>query len=131
GRVAPDVTLTKQLVIAVGRVPARDASISGRVVDETGKPLADVVVRANPEHEKMGMWGKERTKPPRTAAFATSNADGTFEIRGLDRDTYEVGAELDDKAPAWLKGIAGGTRGVAIELTPGLRLAGAVATADG
>src|SRR5439155_24045752 len=65
------------------------------------------------------------------AAFATSSADGTFEIRGLDRDTYEVGAELDDKAPAWLKGIAGGTRGVAIELTPGLRLAGAVATADG
>ncbi len=129
--VLPAVEVTHRLAIAVAHVPARDQTITGRVVDETGKPIADASVRAYPEHQKMDVWSKEAEKLSRTPSSTTSAADGTFELRGLDGDTYELSSEVEGRAPALLKKIAGGTRGVALELAAGQALAGTVAAADG
>jgi RNA polymerase sigma-70 factor (ECF subfamily) len=129
--VVPAVEVTHRLAIAVTRVAAHDQTISGRVVDESGKPIADAFVHATPEHQKMDMYSSDHEQPTRAPAVATSAADGTFELHGLDSDTYELSSDVEGRAPAMIKNVAGGTRGVAIELTSGQALAGTVASADG
>jgi RNA polymerase sigma-70 factor (ECF subfamily) len=128
--VLPAVEVTHRLAIAVARVAARDRTITGRVVDESGKPIADAFVHADPD-QKMDMYSSDHEKPTRAPAVATSAADGTFELHGLDSDTYKLWSEVEGRAPAMIKNVAGGTRGVAIELTAGQALAGTVASADG
>lgn len=59
-------------------------TISGVVVDQHGKPVPDVGVSAEPEHEEGTPWSSEDT------GRATTDADGRFEIRGLKRVEHEV-----------------------------------------
>jgi RNA polymerase sigma factor (sigma-70 family) len=117
------VAITKQLVIPIGKAPARDATISGRVVDEHGGPLADVLVRAEPE-------GQAQRPGARATAFATTATDGTFELRGLDKDAYTLAAEEDEHAPVVQRGVAGGTERVTLTMTDGATLAGTVTAND-
>jgi Carboxypeptidase regulatory-like domain/PDZ domain len=122
-----DVAITRQLTIRIGAAAARDAAITGRVVDEAGAPLGDVLVRADPE--------LERKREVRATAFATSGADGAFTLEGLDRGPYrlsaEAEAEAEARAPAVKAGVAGGSRGITLVVDAGLPLAGTAATADG
>jgi RNA polymerase sigma factor (sigma-70 family) len=119
-----DVVLTRRLVIRIGQAPARDATIAGRVVDEAGRGLADVLVRAEPETPRP-------SAEVRATAFAVTGADGGFLLEGLDRGAYRLAAEAEGRAPAGRGGIAGGARDVTLVLDVGLPLAGAVAAADG
>src|SRR6185312_12011166 len=74
----PRVATTHQMTIKIAPgVPARDATISGKVVDEGGKPIADVLVRADPTT-------MQKSEAPRSTAFATTGNDGTFELHELD-----------------------------------------------
>jgi hypothetical protein len=120
-----DVALTRQLTIRIGEAAARDAAITGRVTDEAGAPLADVLVRAEPE--EPGRAGAAA----RATAFAVTDAAGAFALEGLDRGAYLVVAEDEGRAPARQAGVAGGTRGLALVLGAGLPLAGVVVDRDG
>jgi RNA polymerase sigma factor (sigma-70 family) len=118
-----DVAITHQLVIQIGKAPPRDSTITGRVVDDKGAPIPDVLVRAEPEVHALKAVA-------RATAFATTGADGTFELRGLDRDAYTLAAEEDDHAPVSQPGVLGGTQRVTLTMTGGAQLAGTVTSGD-
>ena len=125
-RLSGDVAITKQLVITLGDAPAREATITGRVVDGAGAPLGEVLVRAQPGGPPMG-----KDAPARATAFATTATDGTFTLENLDRGFYQVEAEAEDRAPAVQRDVPGGTRGVTLKLDAGAALAGAVESSAG
>jgi RNA polymerase sigma factor (sigma-70 family) len=118
-----DVAITHQLVIAIGKAPPRDATITGRVVDDKGAPIPDVLVRAEPEVHALKAVA-------RATAFATTGADGSFELRGLDREAYTLSAEEDDHAPVTQTGVLGDTQKVTLTMTGGALLAGTVTAKD-
>lgn len=120
-RLDGNVSITKQLTITLGDAPARDATITGRVIEAGGAPIADVLVRAAPAGPGQNT---------RSTAFATSGADGGFTLAGLDRETYDIAAETEDHAPAELDDVTGGTHGVTLTLDGGLPLAGEVVDGD-
>ncbi len=124
-RLDGDAAITRKLTIRIGEAPARDATIAGHVVDEAGAPLADVLVRADPEDPD-----RRRTEV-RATAFAVTGADGAFVLEGLDRGSYHVSAAAEGRAPAGRGGVAGGAREISLVLGAGLPLAGVVATDDG
>lgn len=62
---------------------AHEAVIRGTLVDEAGKPVANVPVTA------VGLQGKDR-KPGHIAALAKTDALGRFVLRGLPVATYLV-----------------------------------------
>lgn len=114
--------ITHKLTIAIGEAPARDATIEGRAVDESGAGLADVLVRATPAGIGLNT---------RSTAFATTGPEGAFTLRGLDREGYDLAAEAEDRAPAQTANVAGGTRGVTLTLDAGLPLSGRVIDGNG
>jgi hypothetical protein len=116
-----DAAITRQLTIALGDAPARDATITGRAIDTGGAPLADVLVRASPATPGA----------TRSTAFATSGPDGAFTLRGLDRELYNLEAEAEDRAPAALAGVRGGSRDVTLTLDAGLPITGQVVDGRG
>ncbi len=119
--------ITRRLTIRIGEAPARDATIAGRVVDEAGAPLPDVLVRADPEDPA----GRPRGGEARATAFAVSGAEGAFVLEGLDRGPYHLAAEAEGRAPVSRGGITGGARGISLVHGAGLPIAGVVATASG
>jgi RNA polymerase sigma factor (sigma-70 family) len=121
-RLDGSVAITRQLTITLGDAPARDATITGRVLDAGGAALADVLVRASPAGPGQNT---------RSTAFATTGPDGGFTLGGLDREAYDLAAEAEDHAPAQLEAVTGGTHGVTLTLDSGLPLAGAVVDGDG
>jgi RNA polymerase sigma factor (sigma-70 family) len=121
-RVGGGVTITRQLTIALGDAPARDATIEGRAIDKAGAPIADVLVRAAP-----AVIGETT----RSTAFATTGPDGEFVLAGLDREAYDLAAHADGHAPAELARVRGGTRDVIFTLDPGLPLGGAAVDGNG
>jgi len=120
--------MSKQITITVANVPGRDQTITGRVVDDDGKPLAGVLVGAYPQKDAKTVMseGYRRSK-----AYAVSDANGAFEVRGLDREKYELMAEQDPRAPFIQKDVVGGTHGVDIKMSFGAELSGTVTDADG
>jgi len=116
-----DAEITRQLTITLGDAPARDATITGRTIDPGGAPLADVLVRASPATPAA----------TRSTAFATSGPDGSFTLRGLDRDVYDLEAEAEDRAPTALAGVPGGSRDITLTLDAGLAIAGRVLDGNG
>jgi RNA polymerase sigma factor (sigma-70 family) len=122
GRVDEKVEITHQLTIALGNAPPRDATISGRTVDAAGQPVADALVRASPERTGDNT---------RSTAFATSGPDGSFVLRGLDRESYELAASAEDRAPAAASGVPSGSRDITLTLDTGLPLAGRVVDGHG
>jgi hypothetical protein len=133
-RLDTSATITRRLTITLGDAPARDATITGRVIDKTGAAIGDALVRADPSWTSSApdrKLGPAIDKAPRSTTFATSAADGSFTLGGLDRLPYRVTAEAEDHAPAVLDDIAGGTRDLTITLEGGLPLAGEVVDGDG
>jgi len=120
GQLDSDTAITRQLTIALGDAPPRDATITGRTIDASGGALADVLIRASPATA-------DRT---RSTAFATSGPDGAFTLRGLDRELYDLDAEAEDRAPATLEGVRGDSRDVTVTLDAGLAIAGQVVDGD-
>lgn len=121
-RLDGDARITRQLTIALGDAPARDLTITGRAVDPGGAPIADVLVHASPSG---------RNQDTRSTAFATTGPDGGFTLAGLDREAYDLDADAEDRAPASLDGVPGGSRGVVLTLDGGLALAGRVVDGHG
>lgn len=163
-RLDDSVVITRELTIALGDAPPRDATITGHTVDASGAALADVLVRASPaarpgpaanNDARDATRGAPRSNDPprdaprsndpprgatrgwplsndtRSTAFAMSGPDGAFTLRGLDREAYDLAAETEDRAPAALAGVAGGSRDVFLTLDAGLPLAGKVVDGAG
>lgn len=129
GRLDGGVAITKHFVITLGDAPARDLTITGRVVDGAGHPLPDVLVRAMPAAPP----GDPADPTVRAPAFATTGADGAFTLAELDRGRYDVTAadEDGDRAPAAARGVTGGARDLTLTMEDGAALAGTVASSDG
>jgi hypothetical protein len=111
----------KKLRIQLGHAPPRDATITGRVRDTTGAPIADAVVRAAPSFG----YGDVAT------VVATTEPDGTFTVSGTDRGSYDLTAEVDGYVPGERDNVMGGSRNVELTLDAGLPLAGAVVDTGG
>ncbi len=128
-----DVMITRQLVIAIGDAQARDAKITGKVIDLDGAPVPDVLVRAQPESgpASPSKTMKNVAPTPRATAFATSGPDGSFVLEGVDRDLYALGAESPDHASVVKEGVLGGSRNVSLVMDPGFLLGGQVVTTSG
>ncbi|HEY0252606.1 MAG TPA: sigma-70 family RNA polymerase sigma factor, partial [Kofleriaceae bacterium] len=128
---ASTAQVTHTLTIAIKEAPARDATITGHVVDEAGKPLADVLVRALPFFNEP--FGAEPAnlavaKPPamlRATILATTGPDGAFSLDHLDRNAYELLAEADGHATTRQR-ADGGAKDVVITLATGIELTGTV-----
>ncbi|MGE0549225.1 MAG: sigma-70 family RNA polymerase sigma factor [Kofleriaceae bacterium] len=116
-RLDGNVAITHQLVIQIADVPARTATITGRVVDANGQPLTDVLVRAMPDGDE---------KAPRAVAFATTSDDGEFFLDQLDDGEYSLAAQSESLAPAVQRGVRGGARDVKLIMDGGAKLVGAV-----
>ncbi|HEX7840627.1 MAG TPA: carboxypeptidase regulatory-like domain-containing protein [Kofleriaceae bacterium] len=110
------VRIMKQLTIHLGYPPPHNATISGRVRDVRGAPLADAVVRAAPSAYLS-------TAP---AVVATTGSDGRFTLAGVDRAAYDVSADAADHLRGVRTNIAGGSRDIELVLDAGLPLAGQV-----
>jgi hypothetical protein len=104
------------VVIQIGRAAPLDATITGHVRDATGAPVAAAVVRAAPSAPSIVA----------STVFATSGADGSFTLVGVDHAAYDVTAELDDRLPAVRANVLGGARNVDLVIDAGLALAGRV-----
>ena len=123
-RIDRDVQLTKTLTIKLADAPALDATIRGRTVDPAGAPLADVLVRAEPD-DKPG------STAVRATAFAVSADDGTFILDHLDRGPYTLVATAEDRAPVEQPHVMGGAHNVTLVLDAGLPIEGVVVTPEG
>lgn len=113
------------MTIVVSGTDASEATITGIVVDERGKPRAEVLVRAIPM-EKPG------TPPvPRPSAFAVTGEDGAFTLADVDTGGYLVSARTSDGAPVDTEPVNGGARDVRVVLAEGLHIRGTVSADDG
>ena len=112
------VAITRHLTIKVGDAAPRDATITGKVVDDEGHPLPEVLVTALP-------FEPERNTAARATAFATSAADGRFTIDHVDRGGYELVGEIEGHAAAHTR-VDGGTTGVTLTVSAGVLVAGTV-----
>ena len=93
-------------------------TISGRVTDALGEPVAATQVNAQRENAQQD--GR-----PNFWRGAQTDASGTFEIVGLDQDTFTISAGgQNGYQNVRLPGIALGTQDVAIRLTAGLKISG-------
>jgi RNA polymerase sigma factor (sigma-70 family) len=126
-RLDGSVAVTHKLVIKIADAAAHDATITGSVVDEDGKPVGDVLVRALPVAGDPSADPKTLT---RATAFATSAPDGSFTLEHLDRDTYELLGEADGHAGARQR-AQGGDRNVTLTLPVGVAITGTVVTTHG
>jgi len=116
------VAIDKQMTIVVGDAAARDQAISGRVVDDAGQPVADVLVSAEPDDQRGGST--------RVGSTATTGSDGAFRLDHLDRESYALAAEAEGFATAVVH-ARGGAREIELVLSAGQVIAGAVATSAG
>jgi len=115
-RIDRDVVIMKQLTIHLGHAPPLDATITGRVRDARGAPLADAVVQATPSE----YFSTAPTVVARTAS------DGRFTLAGVDRAAYDVSAEAAEHLHTLREQVRGGTHDVELTLDPGRLLAGQV-----
>ncbi len=115
--------------VVIEQQPA--GKIRGRVIDALGKPIqGTTIVQKNPIHSPL----LGELPLPQRKAFATSDADGEFEIGGLPAGTFTLQARHQDYCPAEKevkvnKGET--TSGVEFQLVQGGRISGiVVAKAD-
>jgi Carboxypeptidase regulatory-like domain/PDZ domain len=116
-----NVKILKTLTIQLGHSPPNDATITGRVHDPSGAPIADAMVRAAPSI-RFGNVG---------TVFATTGPDGTFRLAGVDRASYDLIAEATEHVRAVRSNILGGSRDIELTLDAGLPLAGQVVDSRG
>ncbi len=112
----PGLKTRDHVPLAVEDVVERgNASVYGLVLDEDGQPLSGVRVAAQPLGStttpiavRKRRAALELFQPPRVpgkaVAFATSDADGLFEVTGLkERESYRLAAQVD--APRYSSSI--------------------------
>ena len=80
-------------------------SISGSVVDESGKPMEGVMISAFDDSRRVNV-----------SVF--SQADGTFRIDGLRKHTFKLRARLAGQIDEWQGDISSGTTGVGFKMSP-------------
>jgi protocatechuate 3,4-dioxygenase beta subunit len=110
---------------------AAGATLSGRVTDDTGKPVEDATISLK----------DSRGRPVFSFSLATSGSDGRYDVHGLAAGTYTVRFEAKGLAPderpvtvgasgGTMDGVLsrGGTLVVTVEDGAGLPLAGAKVT---
>jgi len=111
------------------------ASISGRVVRPDGSPAEGVTVEV--EFDRAHMAGMGALAALRGAeGEAQSGPDGAFTVSGLGRGPFAVSAEergADGEAPlrALAEGVAPGTSGLVLALSPPIGIAGRVLDEQG
>lgn len=110
------VLIMKKLTIRLGHAPPRDATITGRVRDAAGAPLAEAMVRAVPSEYYS-------TSP---TVVATTGPDGRFTLAGVDRAQYDVTAEAANHLQAVRPSVPGGSRDVELALDTGQSITGQV-----
>jgi hypothetical protein len=116
--------LIKLKASVAGEVPARE-TISGRVLDERGATLEGAVVVAETELDPANPRAETAS-----GAEATTDPDGRFWLEGLDPGAYQVSASRAGYASARARNVAAGTRDLALKLTAGGSLRGAVTDAE-
>ena len=115
--------------VVIEQQPA--GKIRGRVIDALGKPIhGTMIVQKNPIHSPL----LGELPLPQRKAFATSDANGEFEVGGLPAGTFTLQARHPDYCPAEheVKVNKGETTsGVEFQLVQGGRISGiVVAKAD-
>jgi uncharacterized GH25 family protein len=95
----------------------KGVSISGTVVDESGKPIAGASVNAG--SAKGGQW-----------RFSQSKEDGSFEVSGLEGSTFTMSANAPGRVPWQQSGVQAGAT-VQIVLAKGLAAKGRLLDASG
>ncbi|MGH9885715.1 MAG: carboxypeptidase regulatory-like domain-containing protein, partial [bacterium] len=115
-RIDRGVLIMKTLTIRLGHPPPRDATITGRVRDAAGAPLAEAMVRAQPSEYYS-------TSP---TVVTTTGPDGRFTLAGVDRAQYDLTAEAADHLKGALENVRGGSRDVDLALDPGQAISGQV-----
>jgi hypothetical protein len=116
GHVDRTVLIMKKLTIQLGHAPPRDATITGRVRDAAGAPVAEALVRAAPS--------EYYTTAP--TVVATTGADGRFALAGVERAPYELSVEAADHLRLVRSEVPGGSRDLELVLDAGLPLSGQV-----
>jgi hypothetical protein len=101
--------------------------ISGRVVDADGEPARGARVVATIVVENRA--AENADLHPEGADV--SDADGAFQVDGLDPGTYDLVASDDEHAPARAQGVAAGAEGLTLQLGAGGGIRGVVRSASG
>ncbi|MDQ5858899.1 MAG: carboxypeptidase regulatory-like domain-containing protein [Acidobacteriota bacterium] len=128
------VTLSAgQVVKDVVLVLKRGLEARGRVVDAAGQPLAGAEIRLSPAQRGGGfivMGGMNREKPD-----ATSGADGSFRVAGLEAGEYALAVAREGYAPKRVPSAPvldpGPNQWPVIVLAAGVPIAGVVRNAKG
>jgi len=122
-RLGGDVALTHVMMIKIGDAPAREATITGRVVDDDGKPITDALIRGLPVET-------DPNAAPRATALTTSGPDGTFALDHLATATYDLLVEADGRANVRQRADAG-ARDVTVTMATGVVITGTVVGSSG
>jgi uncharacterized GH25 family protein len=101
------------------------ASIAGRVVDSSGKPVPGMEVSAHADDEKPQMFSINGF-----SQGVTSAADGTFKLVGLDAGKYEVRAHDRFDFSAFMPGKDKDKKRVMVELAEGQQKTGVTLTVE-
>ncbi|MBK8975434.1 MAG: sigma-70 family RNA polymerase sigma factor [Planctomycetes bacterium] len=127
-RIARSVVLAPGTHVDLGTLRLEPgAAVSGRVIDETGRPVAGADVRVAGHGPDIDVGGGLRmASQDRTgAASDTSDDDGRFRLDGLARGGLQVVAELGSSTDRdWLRGSVelaldgGELRGVELRVAP-------------
>jgi protocatechuate 3,4-dioxygenase beta subunit len=102
-------TVIENVTLAIDR-PRR--AISGRVLDESGGPVADAIVKALPIPDGQPATFSSWQRLPSTS----TDADGRFSIRDLDAARYAVQARVADGSEGVAPSVGGGTDNVTIRI---------------
>ncbi|MEM7164043.1 MAG: sigma-70 family RNA polymerase sigma factor [Planctomycetota bacterium] len=95
----------------------RGFTITGRVLDPSGQPVAGATVSASAGFPDLG------------AKRAKSDEDGNFEIAGLDDKSYRVSAKSSNFSPATAKDISAGSTDLVLQLQKAASVSGTVVDA--
>ena len=93
------------LALCISMAPADAATITGKVVDASGKAMEGVMVSAFDEEREQS-----------TTVF--SQVDGSFTIDGLRDTTFNVRGRLLGQLDDWKNGVDVGADGVSLAMKP-------------
>lgn len=102
-------TTIENIVIAIDRP---DLAISGRVVDDAGKPVVDATVRALPTPQGAEPQFHTWLHLPMTS----TDSDGSFRIADLAPGTYALQARAADGSEGVVPPVSAGANNVAIRI---------------